>query len=188
MKKFVEIDLDLSKLVHLTPPHAPVLVTTISPFGNFNIGSFEQFMTCSNSPARIVLGVTRSSDTFRNILEGSDFCVGIPTITMIREIYRCGEKLSRSDSEFDFVGLTQNQSQIIKSPQILECSVNLECTLYDTVDVGDHSLLVGDVVYAVIDESRFSISKVERRLNLNAPYYVSSGLFFQIGQTYDVSE
>lgn len=186
MKTFREVDLTVDKIVYLTPSHAPALVSTVSPYNNFNIGAFEQFMSCSNDPPRIILAITQNSDTYKNIIDGSDFCIGIPTLAIINQILLCGEKLPRNHSEFDFSGLTQTPSLKIKAPHILECSVNLECTLFKTFEVGDHSIVIGDVVNAVIDEVLFSTNNVVRRLNLNAPYYVSSGCFLKIAKIINV--
>lgn len=182
MKKFKTIDLEVDKLVYITPSHAPVLVTTISPYNNLNIGAFEQFMTCSNNPPRIIISITTKSDTYRNIVDGSDFCIGVPTLSIINQILICGENLPRNNSEFDFSGLTHSASLKIKAPRIIECSVNIECTLFKILEVGDHSIIIGNVVNAVIDVDLFSTDKVVRRLNLNAPYYASSSCFFKMGE------
>lgn len=182
MGKFRKVELLHEKLVYITPAHAPVLVSTISPFQTYNIGAFEQFMTCSNNPPRIILAITPNSDTYKNILDGSDFCIGIPTLSIINQILMCGEKLPRNISEFDYSGLTHTASVKIKAPQIVECSVNIECRLHKIIDIGDHSIIIGNVLNAVIDEVLFSADNKERRLNLNAPYYVSSGCFFRMAE------
>ena len=181
MKNLLEYNLE-EKLVYVTPPHAPVLVSTESPQGNFNLAPFEQFMACSNFPPRILIAITKESDTYKNILDGSDFCVGVPTIEMINQVFMCGKQIDRNQSEFDLSNLTADSSKMIKSPRIRECSINIECKLYNIVDVGDHSIIIGDVLCAVIDEEVFSEDKIVRRLNINAPYHVSSGFFFSKGK------
>lgn len=182
MNTFVEINLKEEKLVYLTPPHAPVLVSTISPYGNSNIGAFEQFMVCSNNPPRIILIINSDSDTYKNIFEGSDFCIGVPTLSMIDKIYACGFKISRNKSEFKFTKLKPKKSRKIKALRIMECSINFECALYNMKEVGDHILVIGDVLHAVTRKEILSEDKIKKRSNINAPYYISSGYFFKMGK------
>lgn len=181
-QKTLEITEFLEKVVYLTPPHAPVLVSTISPFGNSNLAPFEQFMTCSDFPPRVCLAITPKSDTVRNIRDGSDFCIGIPTPALANQVFACGEPLPRQESEFDLSGLTPTRSKFITSPRIKECPINFECKLHWERDTGDHVLVVGTVLLVAVQEQYWDVDKVKRRLNLDMLYYATSGHFLTKGQ------
>lgn len=188
MNKLRKIDFEERKLVYFTPPHAPVLVSTISPFGNYNLAVFEQFILCSNTPPRVCIIITTETDTYKNIMDGSDFCIGIPNEDILVQLYNSGERLPRDKSEFDTTKLVAEKSFKTKSPLIKECNINLECVLNSELDGGDHRIIIGDVVYGSIKEEEFKNDKISQRLGINSPYYVTSGYFFMPGKVVKINK
>ena len=175
--KEVIIDLDKEKLVHCTPPHAPVFVTTINFDGSYNIGTFEQFMNISNSPPRILLAITSKSMTFQNIKKGSDFCISIPSISLIKQLTICGKNYHDKINKFDLSNFTKKESKFIQSPHIMECSINIECVLNKEYNVGDHHIIIGDALNVSMKENIYDNDKIKRRANIQAPYHISSNYF-----------
>lgn len=175
IKKYTE------KLVYLTPPHAPSLVSTIGPVGNYNLAAFEQTMTCSNFPPCILLAISPKSDTLKNILKNHEFVIGFPTPKIIDQVLAAGTKLAPEESEFELTGLTPVPSEIIKPPRIAECQVNFECVLQWAKEAGDHWVVVGHVVLIDILSDLLHENKVERRCGLDAVYYATSGVFITKG-------
>ncbi len=176
------------KLVYLTPPHAPSLVSTIGPAGNYNLAPFEQTMTCSNFPPCILLSISPKSDTLSNIIKTHEFVIGFPGEDIIDEVYAAGIKLPPDESEFDLTNLTPVQSQVVKPPRIAECYVNFECTLQWTKQAGDHWIVVGHVVLIDIATHLLKDNKIERRCGLEAVYYATSGVFIKPGKRLNASK
>lgn len=176
IKKYTE------KLVYLTPPHAPSLVSTIGPVGNYNLAPFEQTMTCSNFPPCILLAITPKCDTLKNILKNHEFALGFPTPKIIDQVLAAGTKLPPEENEFELTGLTPIPSEIIKPPRIAECQVNFECVLQWAKEAGDHWVIVGQVVLIDVLTDLLREDKIERRCGLDAIYYATSGVFITKGE------
>src|SRR5438105_13100356 len=91
------------RFVYLTPPHAPSIVTTISPNGTVNVGAFEQTMLCSNIPPMLLLVITANSDTFQNLKDTGECVIGFAYPEYVQQIYDAGVRLPRGESELPFL-------------------------------------------------------------------------------------
>ncbi len=175
------------KVVFYSPGHAPGMVTTVGPNQNVNVATFEQVMIVSYRPPRIMIAISDNSDTYKNIKDGSDFCVGFPYPECVQQAYDGGVKLDRGLSEIDYIkGLSTYKSEVIKSPSLNQCWVNFECKAIKDVPVGDHSMIVGDILYMSIDKEIVRGSGAETRINLPALYYTTHGNFFVPGDFTEV--
>lgn len=184
MSKIIEITEFNEKFIYLTPPHAPVLMSTISKYGNSNLAPFEQFMGCSDFPPRASIAISPKSDTISNLNFLGEFCIGIPTPKLAKQVLICGEKLPQNESEFDLSGLTPEKSKLISPPRIKECPINFECKVFWKKEAGDHILVVGSVLLIAVDDSVYKKDKVERRTGLDMLYYVTSGYFMKKGEIF----
>lgn len=181
-------DLDQNKIVYLSPGHAPSMVTTIGPAGNVNAATFEQTMIVSYHPPRILLAISPKCDTYKNIKDGSNCVVGFPRLEYIQVAYDGGVKAPRDMSELDLVeGISTYPSREVAPPSIEQCWVNMECKLKSLTPAGDHDMLLLDIIGVSLDEEVWHDDRIERRNNLPAVYYTTSGHFFVPGERHHVS-
>jgi len=61
-------------------------------------------------------------------------------------------------------------------PLIEECYAHLECRLRDTIELGDHFFVVGEVVSAIINDDAFEkdILKIE---DVKPVYYLGDSMY-----------
>ncbi|HSX05417.1 MAG TPA: flavin reductase family protein [Candidatus Saccharimonadales bacterium] len=181
-------DLDQNKIVYLSPGHAPGMVTTIGPAGNVNVATFEQVMIVSYRPPRVMIAISQKCDTYKNIQDGSDCVVGFPRAEYIQVAYDGGVKAPRDLSELDIIeNISTYPSKIVTPLSIEQCWINMECKLKSVTPAGDHDMVLLDIVNVTLDEAVWRDDKVERRNNLPAVYYTTSGHFFTPGQRHHVS-
>ncbi len=169
--------------VYLSPGHAPGMVTTIGPAGNVNVATFEQVMIISYQPPRVMIAISPECDTFKNIKVGSDCVVGFPRTEYIQVAYDVGVKTPRDTSELDVIkNISTFPSKLIDPLSLEQCWINMECKLRSITPAGDHDIVPLDVVGLASDEGVWRDDKVERRNNLPAVYYTTSGHFFVPGE------
>jgi len=181
-------DLAKDKIVYLSPGHAPSMVTTIGPAGNVNVATFEQTMIVSYHPPRILLAISPKCDTYKNIQYGSDCVVGFPRLEHIQVAYDGGVKAPRDVSELDLIkGISAYTSNEVAPPSIEQCWINMECKLKSITPAGDHDMVLLDILSISLDENVWRDNKVDRRNNLPAVYYTTSGHFFVPGERHHVS-
>lgn len=182
-KYFSAEDLLKDKVVYLSPGHAPGMVTTIGPAGNVNVATFEQVMVVSYRPPRVMIAISPECDTFKNVQDGSDCVVGFPRPEVVQEAYDGGVKAPRDMSELDVIDtLSTFPSKMVAAPSLQQCWVNMECRLKSVTPAGDHNMVLLDIVSLTLDEVVWHDDKVERRNNLPAVYYTTSGWFFTPGK------
>lgn len=181
------LELNEHKIAYLCPGYAPAVVTTISPSGSINIATFDQVMPASYRPPRILLSITPTSDTYKNIQDGSDCVIGFPRQEHVQMVYDCGVKAPREVSKLELIkGITTYPSTIVTPPSLDQCWINMECTPKEVIPAGDHHVLLLDIVSVSIEEQIWHDSRVERRNNLPAVYYTTSGWFFTSGDKFHV--
>lgn len=171
-----------SRIVYLSPPHAPSMVTTISPNGTVNVGSFEQTMLCSNVPAVMILAISPKSDTLHNLLDTGECVINFPYPEYVQQVYDAGVRLPRGESEMPYLtGFTTAPSIHVKPPRLEQCWWAGEGLLRWTQESGDHTACGVEIVSLVVDEDVWKDDIVERRTGLPVLYYATSGHFFEPG-------
>jgi flavin reductase (DIM6/NTAB) family NADH-FMN oxidoreductase RutF len=187
-KQLTQSDLQEHKIVYLSPGHAPSMVTTIGPAGNVNVATFEQTMVVSYKPPRIMIAISPKSDTYKNIVDGSDCVVGFPYLEHVQVAYDGGVKAPRDMSELGIIkNISTYPSVKVTPPSIEQCWVNMECKLKSITPAGDHEMVLLDIVNVSLDEKVWRDDRVERRNNLPAVYYTTSGYFFVPGEQHHVA-
>lgn len=180
--------LQKNSIVYLSPGHAPGMVTTIAPTGNINVATFEQTMIVSYKPPRIMIAISLTCDTYKNIVDGSDCVVGFPYPDAVQLAYDAGVKAPREISELDLIkDITTYPSKKVASPSLKQCWVNIECRLKSITPAGDHDMVLLDVVHVSLDESLWHEDRIVRRIGLPSLYYTTSGNFFTVGKSLKVS-
>ena len=101
----------------------------------------------------ISLGKSRYSH--RLISEGKAFVVNVPTSAMAPAIMLCGKVSGKTVDKFLEARLTPVPAKEVVPPLIEECIGHLACRVEQSVDAGDHSLFIGRVVAAWVEEGLF---------------------------------
>jgi len=172
MKKVLPRD----KMSQAGPPSPVVLATCVDREGNPNIITLGMFMNVSIDPPMVCIGVAPERYSHDLILEQGEFAVNVPTTGIIDEMHKCGITSGRDGDKFASTGLTPIPAQRIRSPLIKECYGHLECRVVQSHTCGDHTLFVGEVVAASVDEEvledgRLVLTKAKPVIQKNWNYH-----------------
>eukprot|EP01099_Mayorella_cantabrigiensis_P003437 TRINITY_DN2635_c0_g1_i1.p1 TRINITY_DN2635_c0_g1~~TRINITY_DN2635_c0_g1_i1.p1 ORF type:complete len:292 (-),score=42.47 TRINITY_DN2635_c0_g1_i1:18-893(-) len=130
-------------------------VSTISSNGAVNLAPFSFFNGVSSSPPCVILSLTKTAqggkkDTLINIEETKEFVVNTAAKWMSQPLNWCSANFPYGVSEMEKAGLTPIPSLKIKPPRCKEAPIQFECTLFNTMEVGEglgsSTLVVGKVV------------------------------------------
>jgi len=146
-------------------PRPTVCVSTLSPEGNSNLGPYSFVSPLSFDPPLVGIGVGKGKDTLLNAREIGDFVVTPLTEGWKEKGVKSEIELERDKSEFEEVGLSEEESKKVRSPSVKEAPLNLECEYWDDFEVGDHHLLIGKVVHVseekgAVKNGRLNIEKI----------------------------
>ncbi|MGB2630588.1 MAG: flavin reductase family protein [Candidatus Omnitrophota bacterium] len=135
----------------IIPPPPVVLVSTLH--GNVkNLAPYGMNMPVSFDPPLYAIGVGRTKDTYKNIIETEEFVVAVPSPELVAKINITAESFPREVSEFEKAGLTPARSKSVKPFRVKECQSNFECRLEWVKEAGDHYVVVGRVVAAWVED------------------------------------
>ena len=134
-------------------PVTTVLVSCIGKSSSPNIITIGACGIASASPPLISLAIGIKKYSLELIKEVGDFVVNVPSYEQAVITDWCGRTSGQVVNKFEEGNLTPGESLKIKSPYIVECPVNYECTLWKIVDCGSHGLVLGEVQQVHIDKS-----------------------------------
>lgn len=148
------MEIDLTKWHKTLAPRTTVLVSTIDKKGVSNAAPFSFVMPVSVNPPIIAIAMVATRHTLANIRETGDFVVNIPDQEILSQLWQCGKALPKGVSEIKEARLTEQKSLKVNSPRIKECFCWYECRSKDEIQVGDHIIVLGDIVYGERKEEK----------------------------------
>src|SRR3990167_288500 len=177
-----KLQIPLSKAHKIISPRIAYIVTTIDPKSRVNAAVFSNLTSVSTQPERLVLGVYKSWDTIKNIKETREFVVNVPSKQLIDKVLICGDKYAGNPiptgiNELSIAGLTEISSEKVKPPRIKECYGHLECKVVWIKDVGDHYLVLSDIIAASFTQGIFN-QNYAQDIKVSQPLMEISNGFF----------
>ncbi len=159
-----KVEVDLSRAYRLLHPRNVVIVSCIDKTGGANIVTLAWSMPTSSDPPLVAISVSLRRYSHRLIEETKEFVVNVPTIEIARETLFCGRVSGRKHDKFKEAPLTALRAKKVQAPIIKECVAHLECKLVQKITTGDHTIFIGEVLAAHVNEGvfddKFDISKV----------------------------
>lgn len=108
---------------------------------------------CSSEPPCVMIAVRKGRYTYDNIVKNKAFTVNIPDADHVAEADYFGLVSGKNMRKFDVVGLTPVKAENVNAPIIEEFPVAMECKFLQSVEVGQHNVIIGEIVNVVADEA-----------------------------------
>ena len=106
-------------------------------------------IACMKPPA-LSVAINHTRHTLKGIQEENAFSINVPSTELVKDVDFCGiysgKKKDKSGMFDVFYG------DLETAPLIRECPINLECKLTHSLDLGSHSLVVGEIIETHVDE------------------------------------
>ncbi len=134
-------------------PIPAVMVSCINKEGQSNIITIAWTGIVCSDPAMLYVSIRPERYSYDFIKEIGDFVVNIPNRDLAFALDFCGVKSGRDVNKFEHLKLTPVKSNIVSSPYISECPVNLECKLKDIVKLGSHDMFIAEIMCVNVEES-----------------------------------
>ena len=135
-------------------PSPAALITSADAEGRPNIITLgEVFNVSINKPVIAGIAIRPATYSHSLIRTSGEFVINLTTAALAEKVDKCGCVTGREGfDKFGEFGLTPVPASFVKPPLIAECPVNLECRVYDFRTVGDHDLILGEVLAMHADE------------------------------------
>jgi len=130
-----------------------------------NINEKPNFMTvawcaiAAQKPPAVSVAIRKERYTLEGVKENRTFSINVPSCDMVKKTDYCGV----------YSGKKNDKSQIFKTfygtlataPLIQECPLNLECKVMHYLEVGSHTLVVGEIIETYLSEDCLTNGKVD---------------------------
>jgi flavin reductase (DIM6/NTAB) family NADH-FMN oxidoreductase RutF len=136
-------------------PMPTVLVTSKDMKNNTNIITIAWHTTISRNPPLYGISVSPKRYSHGLIKQRMEFVINFLSFRYSNEIHFCGTTSGKHVNKIKETGLTLEPSKTIETPSLKEGYANLECILYDTQTLGDHTLFIGRITYVSCDQDSF---------------------------------
>jgi flavin reductase (DIM6/NTAB) family NADH-FMN oxidoreductase RutF len=127
-------------------PLPVVMITSMGKDGRPNICTVAWTGTICSDPPMVSISLRKERYSYDIIRGSREFVVNVPSVRQIRVTDYCGVVSGREVDKFEKTGLTPAPASAIKTPLILECPLNLECSVKKTLDLGSHTMFIAEVV------------------------------------------
>ena len=131
---------------------SPVLVIgTYGPDGRPNIMTAAWGGIACSKPPCISVSLREATLTYHNIKQSEAFTVNIPSEKYLKEADFVGLVSGRECDKFKETRLTPGKSELVNAPIVEEFPYALECRLVRQVELGLHTMFIGEIVGMVAD-------------------------------------
>ncbi len=163
---------DLSKLdryrllLSALVPRPIALISTIGEDGILNAAPFSFFGGLSSTPSLLGVSISKRrgerKDTARNIEYLGDFVVNIVNENIAKQMNLTSGDYPPEVDEYKVAHLTSEASEMIQSPRIAESPINLECRVFDKIEIRDsiNTLFIGEIVLFHIKDDLWAEGEV----------------------------
>lgn len=107
----------------------------------------------NSKPPMISVSLRKATYTYNSILQKKAFTVAIPKSSQVVEVDYLGVKSGRDEDKIDSIHYTAKRSNVVDAPYCDEFPVILECKLFNSQELGLHTMFIGEVIDVKIDES-----------------------------------
>jgi flavin reductase (DIM6/NTAB) family NADH-FMN oxidoreductase RutF len=114
--------------------------------GKPNVMTASWAAICCSQPPMVTVSLRAVTKTYGNIMESKAFTVNIPSERFARETMYFGSVSGKDVDKFAASGLTPMKSALVNAPYVKEFPLVLECKLVKTVELGLHTMFIGEIV------------------------------------------
>jgi flavin reductase (DIM6/NTAB) family NADH-FMN oxidoreductase RutF len=165
MKKNGHLKVSGDKRMGIYNPRQTIIVTCRE-------NAFDDAVTLSwHSPASFEpflysIFLHKKRKSFEVINKSKEFCINFPTEEMADLALFCGTKSGHKIDKFTEGKIEKENCKKIDCPRIKGCSAYIECKAIDFIEVGDHVMIVGEVVA----QEKGNMKKKLFQSNIDGPF------------------
>ena len=140
-------------LTAVVVPRPIAWVSSLSTDGVLNLAPHSFYsVACANPPIVLFTSVGKK-DTLRNVRATGEFVVNLATAPLIHDVNNSSARFAPDQSEPESLGIATEPSVRVRPPRVAASPASIECRLHSTTELGDSTLVLGDVQLITVEES-----------------------------------
>ena len=143
------------KLRAVVSPTPAIIAAAYDENGKADACTLAFYTPTSHKPPclTIAINATAKRKTLKSILHSGAFTVGYPSIEQVAEADWIGMASGYEYDKIAEVGWTVTKGEKVNAPVINELKLPIECKVVNTITIGSHTQITGEVVNIQADES-----------------------------------
>jgi flavin reductase (DIM6/NTAB) family NADH-FMN oxidoreductase RutF len=127
--------------------------------GTYDAGGTPNIMTaawagiCCSQPPCVAVSLRKATYTYGSLMLKKAFTINIPPEAYAKEADYCGIASGKAGNKFTAAGLTPVKGDLVDAPYVQEFPLVLECKIIHTLEIGLHTLFVGEILDVKAEES-----------------------------------
>ncbi|SKA63487.1 flavin reductase family protein [Desulfobaculum bizertense] len=113
---------------------------------------------CCSKPPCVSVSLRSATYSHHAVIAQKAFTVNIPSEEFVKEADYLGMASGRDEDKFAKAGLSTIPSELVYAPIITDFPMVLECKLVHTVEVGLHTLFVGEIQDVKVQEELLDLN------------------------------
>ncbi len=147
---------------------------------NANIITASWTGSINTNPPKAYVSVRKERFSYDLIKDYGDFVINITTEELAEATDFCGVRSGRDYNKFKHCNLTPTKSEVVGCPSIGESPINVECKVFDVINLGSHDMFLADIVSVTVDDKYFDEND-SFQLNKSKPLCYSHGGYYTVG-------
>ena len=132
-------------LTAVVVPRPIAWVSTLSGTGVVNLAPHSFYTVACVAPPIVQFTSVGRKDTLRNVLATGEFVVNLATAPLLAQVNNSSARFAPDQSEVDALGIAMEPSVRVRPPRVVGSPASIECTLHSTNELGDSTVVLGDV-------------------------------------------
>lgn len=132
-------------LTAVVVPRPIAWVSTVSAAGVVNLAPHSFYTVACARPPIVQFSSVGKKDTLRNVLETGEFVVNLAHAPLLEQVNNSAAAFAPDQSEVAALGIEMEASMTVRPPRVAASPVSIECTVHSTNELGDSTVVLGDV-------------------------------------------
>lgn len=139
----------------------PVVMATVGDNVNSNIITIAWTGVVCSQPPRVYISVRHERHSYEMLKKSGRFVINFVSENLLASCDYCGIRSGRDIDKFAEMKLTKLPANEVSAPLIAESPINMECKVFDILNLGSHDMFLADVVAIHVDDELMVDGKID---------------------------
>ena len=173
----------INKFYQYAFPMLTVIVTCTDKNQITNMITISWQTTLSKKPPLYGISIAPTRHSYKIISQQKAFVVNFLESKHLKDVHFCGTHSGRNTDKLANTKFTLIPGHKVTTAKIKEAYAHFECALFDSQPVGDHILLIGEVVHVSADSNKFQNELLDIQ-KIQPIYYRGGNSYTQIDKEF----
>jgi flavin reductase (DIM6/NTAB) family NADH-FMN oxidoreductase RutF len=172
----MKVEVPTQFVLRLISPGVVGLVTS-EYRGRMDVTTIGWMMPAGREPPLVAIAVHPSTLCHDLIRRSGEFAINVPTLDVLNQVLTCGRLSGNEVDKFARTGLQLAEPRVIRAPLIDQCIGHLECAVVNAFQPGDHTIFIGAVASATVEEDLFEDTWILRERDRRPLHHLGGSWF-----------